>query len=232
MANIPPAYMSTANNHSVDGFHIPVLNFGSIEFPDPKFGVSILLLGSTRSGKTSVCNYIYKKYFSDFITVLYSNSLQSNAYDMLKKTCLTSDHYHGEILKDQYHINHETNNHYQFLNIIDDCSDTKNCKQMKRLMCLYRNSRISCIVSGQGATMIDKLARSNINYIMLGYTNSSSESERSIKDYLQGYFPTNLKMSEKILLYKKLTSNHQWIVIDNINGVMFLSKLQPNQLLE
>jgi hypothetical protein len=78
--------------------------------------------------------------------------------------------------------------------------------------------------------MINKMARSNINWVFLGRMNSSSEVERNIKDYLPGHLPTTLKMTEKIKLYKEWTSGYQWIVLDNINGHMFLTKLQPNQI--
>jgi glutaredoxin-related protein len=224
------AYISQAVIQNVAGINIPVLNIGAIELPDPKFGVSFVLCGSTRSGKTTILNYLYKTYFKNHISVLMSNSLNSDAYDMLKKTCATSDFYHPEILKEMYKINHATKNHYEFFAIIDDVPDKREDAEMKRLMCIYRNSRISSIVCAQTATMINKMARSNINWVFLGRMNSSSEVERNIKDYLQGHLPTSMKMTEKIRLYKEWTSNYQWIVLDNINGNMFLTKLQPNQI--
>jgi hypothetical protein len=159
-----------------------------------------------------------------------SNSLNSDAYDMLKKHCATSDFYFPEILKEMYKINHETKNHYEFFAIIDDVPDKREDGEMKRLMCIYRNSRISSIICAQTATMINKMARSNINWVLLGRMNSSSEIERNIKDYLQGHLPTTMKMTQKIMWYKQATDNYQWIVLDNINGHMFLTKLQPNQL--
>lgn len=223
-------YISQAVVQNVAGINIPVLNIGSIELPDPKFGVSFVLCGSTRSGKTTLLNYLYKKHFQNHISVLMSNSLNSDAYDMLKKHCVTSDFYFPEILKEMYKINHETKNHYEFFAIIDDVPDKREDNEMKRLMCIYRNSRISSIVCAQTATMINKMARSNINWVFLGRMNSSSEIERNIKDYLTGHLPTTMKMSEKIVLYKEWTSNYQWIVLDNINGHMFLTKLQPNQI--
>jgi hypothetical protein len=224
------AYISQAVVQNVAGINIPVLNIGSIELPDPKFGVSFVLCGSTRSGKTTILNYLYKTHFKNHISVLMSNSLNSDAYDMLKKTCATSDFYHPEILKEMYKINHATKNNYEFFAIIDEVPDKREDPEMKRLMCIYRNSRISSIVCAQTATMINKMARSNINWVFLGRMNSSSEVERNIKDYLQGHLPTTMKMTEKIRLYKEWTSNYQWIVLDNINGHMFLTKLQPNQI--
>jgi hypothetical protein len=223
-------YMRQAVIQNVAGIDIPVLNIGSIELPDDKFGCSFVLCGSTRSGKTTILNYLYKTYFMSYISILMSNSLNSDAYDMLKKTCLKSDFYHPELLKDAYKINHATKNHYQFFMIIDDIPDKREDPELKRLMAIYRNSRISSIVCVQGATMINKTARGNINYVFLGRMNSSSEVERNVKDYLQGHLPSKMRMTDKIIWYKKATENYQWIVLDQINGTMFMTKLQPNQL--
>ena len=223
-------YMSQSIVQNVAGISMPILNIASIELPDPKFGVSFILCGSTRSGKTTILNYLYKRHFKNHISVLMSNSLNSDAYDMLKKTCATSDFYHPEILKEAYKINHATKNHYEFMMIIDDVPDKREDAEMKRLMTIYRNSCISCIVCAQTATMVAKIARSNINYVFLGRMNSSSEIERNIKDYLQGHLPTSMKMTEKIGWYKQATSHYQWIVLDQINGTMFMTKLQPSQI--
>lgn len=224
-------YMEQAVVQNVCGLTIPVLNAGAIELPDPKFGCSFIMCGSTRSGKTTLLNYFFKRHFQNHISVLMSNSLNSDAYDYLKKHCVSADWYFPEILHDMYKINHETKNNYEFLAIIDDVPDKREDVEMKRLMTIYRNSRISCIVCAQTATMVNKMARSNINYVFLGRMNSSSEIERNIKDYLQGHLPTTLKMTEKIRLYKQLTENYQWIVLDQINGHMFLTRLQPNQII-
>jgi hypothetical protein len=224
-------YMTQSVPSVVAGFSIPVLNVGSIELPDPKFGVSFILCGSTRSGKTTMLNYLYKKHFENHISVLMSNSLQSDAYDYLKKKCVKSDFYFPEVLKEMYKINHGTKNNYEFLAIIDDVPDKREDPEIKRLMTIYRNSRISCVVCAQGLTMMNKLARGNINWVFLGRMNSSSEIERNIKDFLSGHFPTNMKMTEKIKLYKELTADYCWIVLDNINGHIFRTKLLATQLI-
>ena len=232
MAENPDTYLAHAVASSVSGFSIPVLNLGALEIPDDKFGCSFILCGSTRSGKSTIMNYLYKKFFSgDYISTLMSNSLQSDAYNYVKKHCNTSDHYHPEILKDCYRINHETKNKYKFLFIIDDVTHTRHDKEIQRLMCLYRNSRMSCIVSGQGLVMMDKLSRGNINYVMLGKMNSASEIERNIKEFLTAFFPTDMKMAAKIQLYKELTADYCWLLIDNINGKIMRTKLRPEQLI-
>ena len=125
---------------------IPIQNIDDLKFPDSKFGCSFLLCGSTRSGKTTILNYIYSKWFRKYITTVMSNSLNSDAYDFVKRSAILSDLYHPELLKDMYAINHATKNHYEFCIILDDLSNVKNDKEYKRLLTIYRNSRISCIV--------------------------------------------------------------------------------------
>lgn len=225
------SYIENAKVQNVCGLEIPVLNLGSLELPDPKFGCSFIVVGSTRSGKTTLLNYLFKKHFMNHISILMSNSLQSDAYSFLKKNCITSDFYHPEVLKDMYKINHETSNHYEFMCVIDDVPDKRNDPEIKRLMTIYRNSRISCFVCAQGLTMMDKLSRGNINFVLLGRMNSSEEIERNIKSFLQGHFPTTMKMSEKIRLYRQLTENHQWLVLDQINNHFFITKLNESQLI-
>ena len=231
MAEQSDSYMTQAIPSTVAGFDIPILNLGALEIPPDQFGCSFILCGSTRSGKSTIMNYLYHKFFQSYISVLMSNSLQSPAYNYVKKHCVTSDHYHPQILKDQYTINHATKNHYKFLNIIDDVTHVRQDKEIQRLMCLYRNSRMSSIVSGQGLTMMDKLSRGNINYVLLGKMNSSAEMERNVKEFLTGFFPATMRMTEKIQLYRTLTQDYCWILIDQINGQIFRTKLRPEQII-
>ena len=230
--NTQGTYLGNAPVATFSGFQIPVQNIGMLELPDDKFGCSIILTGSTRSGKTTMLNYLFKRHFMSFISVLMSNSLQSDAYKMLKKHCSKADFYHPEILKEMYKINHATNNHYKFFAIIDDIPDKREDNEIKRLLTIYRNSRVSAIIAAQGLTMMNKLARSNINYVFLGRMNSSQEIERNVKEYLISYFPTSMKLAEKVNLYKALTEDYHWIVLDNINGYIFRTKLRPEQLVE
>lgn len=210
---------------------IPVKNIEELHFPDDKFGCSILMCASTRAGKTSLMNYFYDKHFKKYITTIMSNSLNSDAYDHVKASCILSDLYHPEVLKDMYTINHGTDNEYKFCIILDDLTHVKNDAQYLRLLTIYRNSRISCIVSSQGISMFNKTARGNINIVCLGRMNSDAEVEKVIKEYLISYFPRSLNMSEKIALYRALTADHWFIIIEQVEGNVFRTKLRPEQLL-
>lgn len=228
----PPKALQPAAPIAIkDAPTIPLQNVDTIQIPDPKFGCSIILLGSTRSGKSTLINYLYDKYFKKHIGVLMSNSLQSDAYKPLKKHMVLSDHYHPEVLKEMYQINHATDNHYQFFLCIDDCSHIRHDKQYQRLLTIYRNSRISAIVAAQSLVMMDKTARSNINFVFLGRLNSTTAIEGIIKEYLISYFPRNIRMCDKIAMYQQLTEDHYWFVLDQINGIIFRTKLTPQQVM-
>ena len=209
---------------------IPVRNIDELEVPDGKFGFSVLLCGSTRSGKTSMMNYIYDKHFRKHVTTVMSNSLNSDAYDFIKKYCVLTDLYHPEMLKEMYKINHSTSNHYQFCVILDDLTNVKNDKEYLRLLTIYRNSRISCIVSAQGISMFNKTARGNINYVILGRLNSDAEVEKVVKEYCISYFPREMNMCDKIKYYRALTNDHFFLVLDQVNGNFFRTKLRSEQM--
>jgi energy-coupling factor transporter ATP-binding protein EcfA2 len=211
--------------------NIPIQNIDDLELPDDKFGASMLFCGSTRSGKTTLLNYLYGVHFGKHSSVLMSNSLNSDAYDYLKRFCILSDLYHPEILREMYQINHATKNHYKFCVVLDDLSNVKNDKEYQRLLTIYRNSRISAMISAQGITMFNKTCRGNINFVCLGRMNSDAEVEKVIKEYLISYYPKGLNMGEKIALYRHETNDHWWYVLDQINGKIFRTKLRPEQIL-
>lgn len=210
---------------------IPIKNVEDLQTPDRKFGFSILLVASTRAGKTSMLNFLYDRHFKKHICTIMSNSLNSDAYDYIKHKAVLSDLYHPEMLKEMYQINHATDNHYEFCVILDDLTNVKNDKEYLRLLTIYRNSRISCIVSAQGISMFNKTARGNINFLFLGRLNSDAEVEKVIKEYLISYYPKNINMAEKITLYRKNTADHWFYVIDQVNGDIFRTKLRPEQML-
>jgi hypothetical protein len=129
-----------------------------------------------------------------------------------------------------YRINHSTENEYKFCIILDDLTHIKNDAQYLRLLTIGRNQRLSCIVSSQGISMFNKTARGNVNIICLGRVNSDAESEKLIKEYLISYFPRNINMSEKIALYRALTADHWFIIIEQVEGNVFRTKLRPEQM--
>jgi len=207
-----------------------IRNIDSLKLPDRSSGCSFLIMGSTRSGKTTMMNYIYDSIFKNHITVLHTYSSQASIYRGISKSCLICPQFYPELIDDTYKINKKTDNEYEFLHIIDDVVDNKNDPQIKRLLTILRNSRISGIITGQSLTIFNNIARGNINYVLLGYLNSDAAVEQCIKAYLLSYFPTKMNMIDKIKRYRELTSDHHFFVIDNIHGEIFRTKLLHSQL--
>ena len=189
------------------------------------------IIGSSKSGKTTFLKYLVKKYFDEEIKILHTQSPQADIYDSIKKECVFCPAYIPDIIKETYKINKETKNHYNFLHIIDDVVGAKNNVQMTRALCLYRNSAISTIVCGQDMMMLNANGRANVNYICLFYTNTDNRIEDNIKAFLRSYFPRALSMDEKIELYKRLTADHSFLFIDNLNSTVTRFKLKPGQVM-
>jgi len=195
---------------------------------DPKSkegGVSFLLLGSTKAGKTQTMKYLVDEYFSDYINILFSNSLQSEKYKELKKKYITSKKYLPDVVKECYKINEGTNNKYNFNIILDDIIDEKNDEEVKKLLLIYRNSNISCIINAQTATIISSAGRSNINYILFFRMNSDGEIEKIMKEFLNSYMPRNMNMIEKIAYYRELTKDYNFIFLNTLDNIICRSKI-------
>lgn len=213
----------------MEGF--PLQNIESLKLPSREFGISFLLMGSTRSGKSTMMNYIYENVFKHYVCILHTASVHSSVYKPLLKSCAVGSEYHPELLAETYKINRHTDNNYEFVHFIDDVVDRKNDPQLKKLLTIYRNSRISGVITGQSLTIFNNITRGNINYVFLGYLNSDSAVEQAIKAYLISYFPKGLRMDDKIRMYREFTKDHHWLVIDNIHGDVFRTKLEKHQLI-
>lgn len=202
----------------------------TLKLPDRKSGISMLLMGSTRAGKTTMLKFVYETVFKHYITVLHTASAHNDTYLKMKKTVACATTYHPELIAETYKINKKCDCHYEFLHILDDVVDKKNDAELKKLLTIYRNSRISGIITGQSLTIFNSITRGNINYVFLGYLNSDASVEQAIKSYLTSYFPTKMRLADKIKAYRELTSDYNWIVIDSIHGEIFKTKLRPDQL--
>jgi len=77
-------------------------------------GCSFLLLGSTRSGKSTAMLAIYEKYFKKHITMLLTHSSHADIYKPLQKTAIVSPGFHAELVTEPMTLNRETKNKYPF----------------------------------------------------------------------------------------------------------------------
>jgi hypothetical protein len=189
-------------------------------------GCSILMVGSTRCGKTTALKHILDKYFQKSVGCIFSESAKAPAYQDMKypnlPLCST---YVPELVKDAYRINKEIKNHYDFLFILDDCPLVKNDKQLLKMLSIYRNSAVSACVCVQSPTLLNPTCRSNFNFVMLFKQNTSAQAEAVIKAFLRGVFPEGLNYDQKIDLYNQLTADHHFLFIDNLNGTISRCKI-------
>lgn len=185
-------------------------------------GLSICFLGSTRSGKTTFLKYLVDKWFSKHFKVLMSNSIHNPIYSDMKDI-VKSPLYIPKLVKDGYDINKNTKNHYNFLYILDDVVSAKFDKELLKLLAIYRNSNLSAIISIQSPVLLNSATRGNLNYVLLGRMNSDEQIEKTIKMYLTSYLDG--KMTDKIRKYRELTEDHYWIVVNNLTGEVYRTKI-------
>ena len=192
-------------------------------------GVHFGLIGSGRSGKSTCMIELFKDIFTKgVITVMMSNSSQASIYkDLPKSKVLVSPAYYPKVIKDMALINRETKNEYDFLVILDDVvTGIKFDKELLKLLAIYRNSNLSSIVSVQAVKLLNSAGRTNFTYIFLFKMNSDDQIEAIIRSYLNTYMPKEMSMMEKMRLYKQLTANHYFLVVDNLNGGIYRTRCQ------
>lgn len=197
--------------------------------PPAKGGFSILMIGSTRAGKSTMLSHILKYYFKDHIGVLMTNSPQADVYKEMKIP--QSPQFLPRIIKDLAYINKETNNKFNFLICLDDIvTKAKFHPEILKLLAIYRNSNCSAIINVQALTLMNAAGRTNCNVVLLFKQNTDAEIDRCVKTFLSSYFPQGMRMADKIRWFRENTEDHHFIVVDTLNNHVFRSKLAPHQL--
>jgi len=188
-------------------------------------GISVCMIGSTRSGKTTIMKSTLRRYFSEHLAVLMSPSIHAPVYSDLDKNICKAPDYVPEILREMYAINRKVDNHYKFLCILDDVVTKKFDKELLKLFTIYRNTGISGIMSIQSPILLNSAMRGNLNVVMLGFMNSDESCEKVIRMFCYASI-AGKNIEEKIQEYKRLTSDHHWIVVDNLEGTIYRTKLR------
>jgi len=200
-------------------------------YKDPEMptngAVSWVLVGASRSGKSTFMKHLLKTHYKKHLTCMMTLSSAAEIYKDLSKKIIVATDWNPVVIEDMYRINSKMDNKFPFLVVTDDLvgGAIKTDLQMTRLLSLYRNSNISAIISGQQATLINAAGRSNANFIAVFHQNSAGEAKRVVDLYLTAFFPTHLKVSEKIQLFMKLTEDHCFFFINNLNNTCTLVKL-------
>jgi hypothetical protein len=194
---------------------------------DPTKSYSWLFIGSTRSGKTTLMKHVIDRYFQRKINMLMTESPGAEIYSHPEfKSCIICPDFSPKMIRRAWKINKNTDCHYEFNFILDDCINGKFNKELKRALTIYRNSGISVAISSQSLTLaLPKDSRSNVNFVFLGRANNDELARDIIKAYLSSFFPTEMKMDDRIKKYKELTKNNHFIFCNNLTDEMYIIKI-------
>ena len=198
-----------------------------LELPDPKTGgCSILMIGSTRCGKTTALKHILDRYFKKHLGAIFSESAKAPAYQHMKYPNLPlASCFIPELIKDSYFINKDLKNYYDFLYVLDDCPLIRGDKQLMKMLTIYRNSNVSAITCVQDPSMLTPTCRSNFNFVLLFHQNAADRTEFIVKNFLRGWLPTGMKLEEKMAWFQNATKDHHFLFLDNLNGTIQRCKI-------
>jgi len=205
--------------------HFDEMHIDDLELPE-NGAMSFACIGSTRSGKSYAVTHIYEKIFKKYITFLMTLTTHGDIYKPFRKNAIICEGFKPQCIEEAMEINRKTNNHYNFCIILDDLvMEGKNDNTMTKLLTVGRNFGCSAIISGQKLQMLSSTGRSNINYILCFKQNTETAVEDTIKCYLRSYFPKDMKLNDMITLYKELTQDHHFFLIDTLNDKCYISKI-------
>jgi len=198
-------------------FHISVPEVG---------GMTMCLIGSSKSGKSTALLWILDKYFRKHLNVFMSYSMHAPIYEQLQNTVEVAG-FVPEIIKECYLINKATSNKYPFCIVVDYVvgSTVKHSDQLLNALCIYRNSGLSTIVTEHSPQILNATGRGNCHVTCLFASNSEGCCEKIIKFYLSSQFPRGMTMIDKVKAYRELTADHHFIVQDNITGELYRTKI-------
>lgn len=196
-----------------------------LNVPDAETGgMTVALIGSTRSGKTTLLTHLLDKYFDKHIGVLMTPSLHASIYKDIKSLA-KCPFYFPHIIDEMFKINKGSKNHYPFVAVLDDVVSAKFDKTLLKSFTIYRNSAITTIMSVQNPILFNSAVRGNFNTVLLGYLNSDEACEKVVRMFCYASIPGK-NIEAKIHEYKRLTADHHWICICHLTGDMFRFKLR------
>lgn len=193
--------------------------------PDLEGGFSALLCASKRAGKTNLLAAIYPEFEKVFdIIIFFSDTLHNKKYSFVKEPKFKK--FIPEVIQIITEFQNFTNNAFKVLVILDDCS-SEAIKSDNALMQLYltgRNNNISCIISTQASTLINKKNRGNTDFVFIGKINTAENRLNLINSFLANCVElpkeVHTKIAKEAYLDKYIlqnTEDHHFIVIDYEN---------------
>lgn len=195
-------------------------------------GCSWALIGSSKSGKTTLLKHIYNEYYKKYCTIMFSMNAHAEIYKDLDKNVIVCDTFHPSLFAEAHEINTKCNNKFPFLFISDDYVDSaiKSSPEVLRALTIYRNANMTSIFVFQGRTLMNSVGRNQVNYVCVFKQQTPKEWKAVIEEFLSMWLPMGMTMAEMINFCMEATKNHQFFLIDNIVGECYISKLAPSQI--
>ena len=192
---------------------------------DANTGNTVLLCGSSKSGKTYLQMEIYRQYFIDYVSILFAQNAQLDQYKA--KNLIRSDEYLPKIIDIFRQINKASRNKFDFLVMFDDMLSLKTDKNVTDLFLSLRNSKISSVISLQYLNLMSKSCRGNVNTIFAGAHNSDENIVVLIRCYLASWMKSIGITNELDMVrhYRELTRNHGFIQIHPASESVTLVRL-------
>ena len=199
---------------------------------DENTGNSLLLIGSSKSGKSHALMGLYDKYYSKpkYISTLFALNPQIEVYKGHKRliVCDRFGAHEAKYIRAQKYVNVKTKNKYNFVVMIDDFIAIRYSKILNDLILTLRNSNISSMICLQFTKLLSKEARSNVNGILFFSLNSDEAIIDTVAIYLKGHFRTLTSRGfpaaiDPVGFYRDLTQNHNTIYLHVASGHLWSS---------
>lgn len=194
------------------------LNFIKMD-EDNNSGNSIVLIGSSKSGKSTAMMHIYNRYFNKkkYVSTLFSINSHIPIYktsgDLIKVNKFVNDS--ERLIKDMKKINMDSKppNKWKFCILLDDIVDARYSRVLNALLLTYRNANFSSLVSIQYPKLLSKSARCSANNLLFFSQNLQEGIETVLRSFLGAEFAKMgvTKFNEQIDLYRELTSDHAFL---------------------
>lgn len=194
-------------------------------FPDDG-GITIGLIGASRTGKSTLLVQLINHIFNRFITVVMTCSPKAGPFkDLPKNVPIYGFGLNFNFLDKAEEINlkwHEQP--YPFLMVIDDVIRLRGT-QLEDMILTKRNHNVSTICSTQWAKLLRPSERDSINIMFLTGAHNPEGAKQAIECFLKGWLPYGLDWPEMIGFFLWWTKpNGQVFMIHNLNGEAFAVK--------
>lgn len=204
-----------------------------------KSGSSLLFLGSSKSGKTTLMSDALRKLSNKLKTELdekpiltvMSNTLglDKTLYKTLSNETLFSE-FSPELISESAEIQKKTDRKYPIIISLDDIIDQKNDILIKKLFTTFRNLNIFTLMAIQSATLFNKSNRGQVNHMFIGRLNNAEILTDAIEKFIIGSYNEKQgnyikgSINELIEWLNKETREHNFIYINMLNNKIYKLK--------